>query len=111
MTKTRLELVNEALEILRVKPLSQSAEVEDYDTVDRDVDGLSEYLSTKSIYNLDPASIEDVAFRHIATILAVRNGVKFGVPMDLALQNDAIAELRSLTVEDDRDDPIPAIYY
>ena len=124
MSKTRNQLALRALSILRIVEAGNEAESEDYQIADRDIDGLIASLDRRGIFtSVDLSRIPDEAFLYLARILAARICPEFGATNVSALlsatgANSAeevikISEnnLRALNIDDNDDDPIPALYY
>lgn len=83
MSKTRQDLVLEALDILGVLSTGQPAEVDDVDRVDARVDTTVAVLSALEIVTIgDVGAIPDEWFDDVAAILAHRCMNKFGVTPD-----------------------------
>lgn len=77
--KTREELVNRALQKLKVLAAGQTPAAEDYAVVDNDLEPVLSDLSAREIYPFgDPDNIEDEAFVHLADILANSVAADFG---------------------------------
>jgi hypothetical protein len=70
MSKTRAELVNEALVRIGMKPSGQDASAEDYAYVDGQVDPVFEDLAERNIAVTSPTDIPNGLFNHLAAILA-----------------------------------------
>lgn len=98
MTKDRSDLVNKALEILKIKETGQTAEVEDYNIVDDEVEGLLDELSTREICDdFEVEEIPDVLFRWVSVLLADRVSYEFGIPSDPNLAAMAEKKLRQIS--------------
>lgn len=83
MSRTRAELVLEALDILGVLSTGQPAEVEDINTVDHRVDTTLAKLTGLEIVTVgDVAAIPDEWFDDLAAILAHCVMNKFGLTVD-----------------------------
>jgi hypothetical protein len=79
--KTRIDLVNEALEHLGILGAGQSASAEDYDAVDEHVEPLLAHLEAidlVSLENLD--EIPPEIFHPLSIMLADESALKFGLP-------------------------------
>lgn len=112
MSKDRSELVNKILEILRIKETGQTAEVEDYNIVDEDVDGLIDELSVRELCaEVDIEEIDDVLFRPIAILGANRVGFEFGVPPDPQQISEAEKKLRQISEANIYDKTMEGEYY
>ena len=79
MSKTREELVNEALTILGANPAGQEPSNEDYDHVDGKVEVVLDDLGNRSVAVVSPSDVPDGAFMHLAAILAYHSRGYFGV--------------------------------
>ncbi len=79
MAKTREQFVNRALRKLGALPTGQAADPEDYQAVDGTVQSVMSDLATRDIYQWgNPDQIDDDAFEHLATLLAITNARDFG---------------------------------
>jgi hypothetical protein len=79
MTKSRADLVNEALVRCGGKPSGQDASNEDYAYVDGQVEPVLEDLAERGIAAVSPSDIADGLFNHIAAVLAFQCCDYFGV--------------------------------
>jgi hypothetical protein len=70
MSKTRADLVNEALVRIGMKPSGQDASAEDYAYVDSQVEPVLEDLAERNISVANPSDIPNGIFNHIAAVLA-----------------------------------------
>lgn len=83
MTKTRAELVTEALKELGAVGAGQAPAAEDQQTIDQVVEPVLADLAQRNIYSFgDINSIEDEAFLHLAKILANEKARSFGQEPD-----------------------------
>lgn len=79
MSMTREQFVNRALRKLGALATGQAADPEDYAAVDGTVQAVMSDLATRDIFQWgDPDQIDDDAFEHLATILAIANARDFG---------------------------------
>lgn len=98
LTKTRVQLVNEALNKLLVVASGQSAEAEDQQTVDGKVDALIAQLSEDEICEIpDDEEIPSAWFDAVASLLANVCSVDFGIPYSLEAKKFWESELTRLT--------------
>jgi hypothetical protein len=79
MSKTRADLVNEALVRLGGKASGQDASNEDYAYVDGQVEPVLEDLAERNIAVATPSDIADGVFNHIAAVLAFQCCDYFGI--------------------------------
>jgi hypothetical protein len=80
MSRTRADLVTEALDVLGVTATGQPAEVDDFDKVDDRVDQVIAKLAALEIVTVgDVTAIPDEWFDDLATILADAVKNKFGL--------------------------------
>jgi hypothetical protein len=79
MSKTRAELVNEALTRLGGKAAGQDASTEDYDYVDDQVEPVLDDLASREISVAAPSDIPNDQFLHLAAVLAFHACDYFGV--------------------------------
>lgn len=90
MSKTRQELVHQALRELGVLAEGQPVSAEDYAGVDRHLDGLLEELRDRDVACVPNAELtEERFFLPLALILADRSKSVFGRSGDMALRADA----------------------
>lgn len=92
--RTRVELVNQALEELKLKPAGQDADAEDYDTVNDRVPAMFAELlreSVVAVLNYESQIPEEI-FEILALLLAARCTGTFGGVRDrsveMSLKND-----------------------
>lgn len=98
--KTREELVNRALQKLKVLAAGQTPSAEDYAVVDNDLEPVLGDLSAREIYPFgDPDNIEDEAFVHLADILANSVAADFGREQSETVRIMAENRLRVLNRE------------
>lgn len=98
--KSRENLVNRALQKLRVLGAGQTASAEDYKVVDDVVEPVLSELSTRSVYGYgNPDNIEDDAFEHLATCLAQASAPDFGLEPDDGLRLMAETRLREISAQ------------
>jgi len=98
MAKTRINLVNRALEKLLVVGAGQTADSEDFEKVDAIVDSVLEGLSGDGVFSVaDEDDIEESAFEWIADVLAVASASDFGQSTDYARREYAEKRLTKLT--------------
>jgi hypothetical protein len=79
MSKTRAELVNEALTILGANPAGQEPSSEDYAHVDGKVEPVLDDLAARGVTVSSPSDIADEAFTYLAAVLAYHSSGYFGV--------------------------------
>lgn len=97
MTKTRAELVTRALHKLGAVAAGQSPATEDAQMVDAEVEPIMEDLAQRNIYVWgDPDQIDDMAFVHLADILANSVARDFGVAPDETARLSAEKRLKLL---------------
>lgn len=83
MTKSREDLVNQALDNLGALPSNGAAEAEDYDAVDSAVETVMSDLASRGIWQWgDPDQIDEDAFEHLAGLLAQARADRFGKAPD-----------------------------
>jgi hypothetical protein len=81
MTKTRNDLIQQALGVLGVLAAGQTPAAEDTDAVNNHLDGLIASLSRRNIITVDdPEAIPDEWFLALAVLLADRSSDVFGMP-------------------------------
>lgn len=98
--KSREQLVNRALQKLRVLGAGQTASAEDYKVVDDVVEPVLSELSTRSVYGYgNPDKIEDDAFEHLATCVAQATAPDFGLEPDEGLRLMAETRLREISAQ------------
>src|SRR5688572_12191209 len=96
MAKTRADLVNQALYNLGVLPHGQTANAEDYNSVDGLVDPMIEDLIGRDIVFIeDVDATEDKYFLHLGHVLAGQAASVFG------MQNDQAIAARMIKAEQD----------
>lgn len=95
-TRTRRDLVTEALAVLGVLGAGQAAEVEDFDEVDGHVDGLLSRLAKRNVlYVGDVEAIDAGVFDPLAVCLADAVKEKFGNPaINIAAAEDLLRQIR-----------------
>lgn len=97
MSKTRVQLVNEALANLNEVGSGQSPEAEDQQYVDVKVDGLFAQLATDLIVSVDDEdAIPDEWFNPLAQLLANECATKFSQQYDPGKKAVFEAQLRRL---------------
>jgi hypothetical protein len=97
-TKTRRELVEQALENLGALAAGQSADTEDVESVDNKVDPLLEEISTEGLLTVgDDEEIDSKIFLPLATLLAEKAAPAFGRPSDQPTIDAAKALIRRVT--------------
>jgi hypothetical protein len=80
-TRTRSDLVNQALANLGVLAAGQTPETEDFDSVDGHVDGVIASLSAREIVTVDDdEAIPGEWFAPLAILLANDAAMEFGLP-------------------------------
>ena len=90
MSKTRQELVHQALRELGVLAEGQPVSAEDYSSVNRHVDGLLDELRDRDVvFVADVELTEERFFLPLAMVLADRSKSVFGRSGDPALRADA----------------------
>lgn len=83
MSRTRIELIEQALSNLGALSAGQTAEPEDSAALDSRVDTMLSELSQSEVVTItDPDNIPDALFNVLAEILANISGGKFGKPSD-----------------------------
>lgn len=109
-TKTRRELVDQALKDLGVLPAGHTPSAEDVETVDGYVDTVLEQLSEDSVvYVQDDEAIEASIFLPLAKCLADACRDEFGVPaFDV---EGAKTKLRRLTASKTTRQPVKSEYF
>lgn len=91
MAKTRADLVNRALYNLGVLPHGQTANAEDYNSVDALVDPMLEDLIGRDVCFIeDVDATEDKYFLHLGHVLAGHAAPVFGMQSDPAIAARAI---------------------
>lgn len=109
-TKTRRELVNQALADLFIVEAGEIPSAADYSTVDGFVDGLLDRLQRRRIVYVDDASSIDAAiFDPLAVLLADAAKAEYGgATFDVA---KAESDLRQITSAGQTDEPVRAEYF
>lgn len=80
MSKTRLQLINQAAKRLGVLASGQTLASDDYDEINALWDPLIEELDARQVYTVQDAdSIEDAAYLHLADLLAIKAAPNFGL--------------------------------
>jgi len=99
MTKTRSELVNRALQKLKVVGAGQTASAEDSQFVNDELEPVMSDLAVRNIFVWgDPDEIDDAAFVHLADILANSVAGDFGQAQDETVRLYAEKRLRELNL-------------
>lgn len=99
MTKTRAELINRALQELRVVASGQPAAAEDAAFVDTEIDAVMADLAARAIYYWgDDNEIPDEAFSHLGVLVAMASAGAFGQSPDETRRLLAEQRLRNLTL-------------
>lgn len=112
MAKTRVMLVNRALEKLLVVGAAQVADSEDQEKVDAIVDSVFEMLSGDGIFTVsDEDDIQESAFEWIAEVLAMAAASDFGQPPDFARREYAEKRLTKLTATRPSKEPLKVDYF
>lgn len=112
MAKTRVQLVNRALEKLLVVGAGQTADSEDVAKVDAIVDSVLEALSDDEIFTVpDVDDIQESAFEWIADVLAVASASDFGMQTDIARREYAEKRLLRLTASRPTREPLVVDYF
>jgi hypothetical protein len=116
MTKSREELVNDALTRLGALPAGQTAAPEDYAYVDGQVEPVISDLALRNVTVSQEDDIDDANFLHIAAVLAFHCRGWFGVVGQEAtdLRNDALLAERNLKFINratTQNQPVKAVYY
>lgn len=112
MTKSREQLVNRALQKLKVVAAGQQPSAEDAQVVNDMVEPTLAKLSAKSIYAYgDPDQIEDECFEDLATVLAQTCAEDFGVSGDDGKRMRAENSLREIGAETLSYQPAQAEYF
>ena len=79
-TKTRSDLIEQALKVLGVLAAGQSAEAEDFDAVDDYIDSLLAELSARDLVTVDdPEAIDETVFLPVSILLAGEACQEFGL--------------------------------
>ena len=110
-TKSRAQLVNEALAKLGVIAAGQSAEADDFDVVDGKIESLVDQLSMDDICEVNPEEIEAALFEAVASLLANISGQPFGVPYNDAVKTTFERQLIRLTAERPTRETLVADYF
>lgn len=111
-TKTRAELVTEALQNLGAIGTGQAAEDDDEDFVDSKVDSLLSQLRVDQICDVsDEDEIPDEWFDSLGQLLANNCATKFGQPFDPAKKMMHESFLRRLTAARATYEPLRTTYY
>lgn len=80
MAKTRDDLIRRVLEKLMILSVGQPVSSEDRAQIDGAIDPLLSDLQAREVfYVADADAIDEAAYEHLATILALRIGDSFGV--------------------------------
>lgn len=96
-TKTRRELIEQALENLGALAAGQTAQTEDVESIDNKVDPLLEELSTEQLVTVsDDDEIPSALFLPLATLLAEKSAPAFGRPSDQPTIDGAKALIRRI---------------
>lgn len=112
MAKTRVNLVNRALEKLLVVGAGQTADSEDVEKVDAIVDSVLEALSDDQIFTVaDVDDIQESAFEWIAEILAIASASDFGQATDYAKREYAEKRLLRLGAGRPSKQPLVVDYF
>lgn len=78
MSKTRLEVVNQAAKRLGILATGQSLPADDYDAIDNLWEPLCEELAARQVYVVgDVESVDDNAFLKLADLLAIEAAPTF----------------------------------
>lgn len=110
--KSREQLVIRALQKLKVLAAGQTPSAEDAKIVDDDLVPVLSDLSQRDVYPFgDPDQIEDMAFVHLADILANSVAADFGQQQDEAVRLAAEARLRELYAEQLSGQPLQVEYF
>ncbi|PBB75205.1 hypothetical protein CK227_10460 [Mesorhizobium sp. WSM4308] len=110
--KSREQLVNRALQKLKVLAAGQSPSAEDYKVVDDDLEPVLSDLSSRGIYPFgNPDEIEDEAFLYLATCLAQSSAQDFGRDPDPNQVAFAEARLRELNTQKLSGQPLQVDYF
>jgi hypothetical protein len=112
MTKSREDLVNRALQKLKVVAAGQQPSAEDAQVVDDMVEPTLSELAARSIYAYgDPDQIEDECFESLAIVLAQACAEDFGVTGDETKRIRAENRLREIGAETLSGQPVKSEYY
>lgn len=112
MSKTRIELVNEALKNLVIVGAGQEPDTEDFDEVDAKVDGLLAQLRVDEIcFVANDDEIPDEWFDPIAELLANNCASKFGQQYSLDKKTVFEQLLRRLTASRTTYQPMQSEYF
>lgn len=91
MSRTRNDLVNEALANLGILAAGQNANAEDFEAVDGKVDALKAWLEATDVVTIDEIDeIPDEIFNQLAVLLADDSALMFGLPGVPSKQGDPI---------------------
>src|SRR5690349_19715092 len=117
-TKTRQDLVNQALRNLQVLAAGQTADTEDFDSVNSHVDSMIAQLDARQIVSVpDDQDIPIEWFDPLAIILADESAMEFGIPslpVSPANPNPRLAaeiKLREMTYTRPTGEHAPAEYF
>ena len=112
MSKTQAELIDRALQKLGVLGAGQTAETEDSDLLEAEIQPLMSDLSERNIYQWgDPDDIDDAAFLHLADLLSNSVARDYGKQQDEQLRVTAESRLRLLEPLVLSGQPLRAEYY
>jgi hypothetical protein len=112
MAKTRVNLVNRALEKLLVVGAGQTADSEDVEKVNDAVTAVLEGLSDDQIFTVaDEDDIQESAFEWIAEVLAMAVAPDFGQPADIQRREYAEKRLMRLTASRPSKEPTVVDYF
>ena len=107
--KTRAELVNQTAFDLGVLASGQTLSDEDYQAIDRHVDGVVRSLEQRSIVSVDADEIPPEYFNHLALCVAVAARAEFGgAEIDVAAAEN---QLRVMTQTGPTYATLKATYY
>lgn len=111
-TKTRADLVNQALSNLRVLAAGQAPAEEDYKAVDDHVDATFAQLSARDIVTVgDDSQIPIEWFMPLSVLLAQDAAIQFGMPADPNQIVMAEAKLREMTYNRPTGEPVTEDYF
>lgn len=111
-TKTRADLVNQALANLGILAAGQTADTEDYDAVDGHVDQMFASLEARDVATIDNEDeIPAEWFQSLATLLADDAAAEFGAPSNPAIVMMAENTLREINRGKPTYQPLRADYF
>lgn len=97
MSKTRRDVVSQALANLGVLAAGQSPSAEDFTTVDGHVDSVKDALRQRDIVDIDFSNLPDGYFMPLAALVADSAANEFGLPSNPARVLGAETAFRQMT--------------